>query len=391
MSLMRVILFTETFIPKVDGIVTVIRLLLDHLTERGVETMIVAPDLGDVPPYYNRTRIITPYSIRLKFYDELATGTPTPNIWWHMRRFKPDVAHLFHPAVIGTTGLLLAKAFRIPIVTSFHVDLAAMARYVGIPYLAPVADFGMWLAFKGADYTLAPSRPVQERLLKMGVRKVGLWGRGVDADKFHPRHYDADMRHALSDGHSDAPLLLYVGRLSKEKRLQDLRPVLDQVPGARLAIVGDGPERAALEAVFAGTPARFMGYLTGSDLSRAYASSDLFVFPSEMEAFGLVVVEAMAAGLPVVAARVGGVMDTVQERVTGCTFDPGDVAALIDGVRFVAADADRRRVMGQTARAYAETRSWPSMMEDVYQLYGRLLADRGRGHHNGESATFRVH
>jgi glycosyltransferase involved in cell wall biosynthesis len=388
---MRVILFTETFIPKVDGIVTVIRLLLDHLTERGVETMIVAPDLGNVPPYYNRTRIITPYSIRLKFYDELATGTPTPNVWWHMRRFKPDLAHLFHPAVIGTTGLLLAKAFRIPIVTSFHVDLAAMARYVGIPYLAPIADFGLWLAFKGADYTLAPSRPVQERLLNMGVRKVALWGRGVDSDRFNPRHYDADMRYALTGGAPDGPLMLYVGRLSKEKRLQDLRPVLDQVPGVRLAIVGDGPERAALEAVFAGTSTRFMGYLTGTDLSRAYASSDLFVFPSEMEAFGLVVVEAMSAGLPVVAARVGGVMDTVQEGVTGRTFDPGDIPLLIDGVRDVTASPERRRAMGQAARAYAETRSWPAMMDEVYQLYARLLAGRGRGADNGESAAFRVH
>ena len=205
------------------------------------------------------------------------------------------------------------------------------------------------------------------------MKNVGLWGRGVDAERFNPHYRTLDIRRRLSGGHPDDVILLYVGRLSSEKQLDQIRPVLENVPNTRLALVGNGPARADLEAHFAGLPVQFMGYMQGETLSQAYASADIFVFPSAMETFGLVVTEAMAAGLPVVASRVGGVGDVVQEGVNGYTFEVGDIETMIESVRKIASSREHIAQMGHAARAFAETQTWPAMMDEVIDLYARLI------------------
>jgi glycosyltransferase involved in cell wall biosynthesis len=192
------------------------------------------------------------------------------------------------------------------------------------------------------------------------------------------------MRERLSEGHPDDALLLYVGRLSPEKHLHLLKEVLLRVPGTRLALVGDGPAREDLKAHFAGTPAHFVGYLHGEELSQAYASADLFAFPSSLETFGLVVTEAMAAGIPVVASRVGGIPDVVEEGMTGYTFEIGDADGLVDGVRRLIADRARMKEMGKLARAYAETQTWEHMMDEVIEHYQRIIDKRRAARTRGE-------
>lgn len=368
---MRVAVFTETFLPKVDGIVTVVCLLLDHLNKRGIETVVVAPKMG--VDRYNNTGVIGVPGVTFPLYPELRVGPPTLSTYQQLKAFDPDIAHFIHPVVIGIPGMLMAKRLNIPTVASFHLDFARIVRHYNIGFIEPVTDILTKVVFNAADTTLAPSRLIQDEMLRLGIKDVGLWKRGVDADKFNPRYADTDMRNALSDGHPEDVTMLYVGRLGYEKQLDQLKAVLDQVPGTRLALVGDGPAREHLQAHFADTPTRFMGYLKGEALARAYASADLFVFPSAMETFGLVVVEAMAAGLPVVASRVGGVRDVVAEGETGYTFAVGDVAALVDGVRNTVSDRARMKAMGRAARAFAETQSWDAMMDEVVDLYARLI------------------
>lgn len=376
---MRVALFTDTFLPKVDGITTIICLLLDHLTERGVETIIFSPSTGGPIERYNQTRVITAPSLPFPFYPGLYMALPTRRIFRELRAFNPDVIHFIHPSIFGLVAYAIIRhRTAYPALVSYHIDYGRIAQHYKVgpfnaKFIEPTIEFLTRWIMNRADYNLAPSRYIQQRIREIGVKaEVGLWQRGVDVEKFHPRHASADMRAQLSDGHPDDVLLIYVGRISPEKRLHDLKAVLEQVPGTRLALVGDGPERPALEQMFAGLPVRFMGFMQGEALSQAYASADVFVFPSALESFGLVVVEAMAAGLPVVASRVGGVLDVIDEGRTGYTFAPGDVAGLVEGVRQIASDRACIEEMGRAARAFAETQTWPAMMDEVIEHYERL-------------------
>jgi glycosyltransferase involved in cell wall biosynthesis len=376
---MRVAIFTETFLPKTDGIVRVVCLLLDHLKLRGIEAVVVAPRIGDIHEY-NGFPVLTVPAVTFPLYPELKFGPPTPYTYRDLVAFKPDIAHFIHPVAVGIPGMMMAKVMGIPTLASFHIDIARMANHFGVGFLRGFTDFATRTIFNWADYSLAPSKLIQNEMRAIGIHNVGLWKRGVDAHRFNPSFYSDEMRYRLSDGHPDAPLLLYVGRLSAEKQVGHLRAVLDAIPEARLAIVGDGPERHALEEHFAWRNVHFAGYMQGEQLSQAYASADIFTFPSALETFGLVVVEAMAAGLPVVSSRVGGIPDVVEEGVTGFTFEVGDTDGLIAGVRQILATPERLKQMGQQARAFAETQSWEAMMDEVIAHYERLIA-HAHDHH----------
>lgn len=379
---MRVAIITETFLPKVDGIVKVTCLLLDHLSRRGIEALVIAPRYGD-SRNYNAVPVHSLPSLSFPLYPEARLGFATLSLYRDLAAFSPDVAHLFHPMMTGIPTMAMLKWMDVPTVTSFHLDYARLAHQfklglLDLGFTRPLLDELTRAIFNWADYSLAPSRRVQAQMRELGIARVGLWRRGVDAQSFHPRFRSAAMRHKMSGGRPDDTLLIYVGRLSDEKQIDHLRPVLEQMPNTRLAVVGDGPARRWLEAHFEGLPVKFMGYLRGEALARAYASADIFVFPSRLETFGLVVIEAMAAGLPVVASRVGGVTDIVREGETGYTFDSGDISALAAGLRKIARSRDAMQQMGKQARAYAQTQSWEAMMDEVIEIYAALIADSAR-------------
>lgn len=375
---MRVAIITETFLPKVDGIVKVTCLLLDHLAKRNIEAMVIAPRYGE-NENYNDVPVKSLPSLSFPFYPEARMGFATLSLYRELSQFNPDVAHLFHPMVTGIPTMGMLKWMEVPTVTSFHLDYARMANQfkVGLfdlGFTRPLLEELTKNVFNWADYSLAPSKLIQSQMQELGIENVGLWRRGVDANTFNPRYYTDAMRDEISDGHINDTLLIYVGRLSDEKQIDHIRPALEQVPNTRLIVVGDGPARPYLEQHFAGLPVKFMGYMSGERLSQAYASADIFVFPSRLETFGLVVVEAMAAGLPVVASRVGGVTDVVQEGKNGYTFESGDTAKLVDGIRKIAVSHENIKGMGQYARQYAETQSWDAMMDEVVEIYAELIA-----------------
>lgn len=377
---MRVAIITETFLPKVDGIVKVTCLLLDHLSRRGVEALIIAPRYGD-SRRYNDVPICSLPSLALPLYPEARLGLATLALFRDLAAFNPDVAHLFHPVMTGIPTMGMLKWMGIPTVTSFHLDYARLAKQfriglVDLGFTRPIIDELTKKVFNWSDYSLAPSKLVQSQMRQLGISNVGLWRRGVDAQAFHPGFRSAAMRDEMTGGNRDETVLIYVGRLSHEKQIEHIGPALESLPNTRLVLVGDGPARPDLERAFAGLSVTFMGYLRGERLSQAYASADIFVFPSRLETFGLVVIEAMAAGLPVVAARVGGVSDIVTEGVTGYTFDSGDTRALTEGIAKIAADRDVMRAMGAQARAFAETQSWEAIMDEVIDVYAALIAEK---------------
>jgi len=206
---------------------------------------------------------------------------------------------------------------------------------------------------------------------KLGIKRVRLWPKAVDTERYHPRYASLAMRERLSDGDVDAPLMVYIGRLSHEKRLEWLLPAIQNLPGVRLAFVGSGPADEHLRKRFAGTNTVFTGYLSGDDLAAAYASADVFAFPSDTETLGFVAMEAMASGVPVVAARAGGIPDVVAEGENGLLFTPGNTAELTAKLQQVLFDEAYRQQLADTARASVERWSWRGSTEALVTYYQR--------------------
>jgi glycosyltransferase involved in cell wall biosynthesis len=239
--------------------------------------------------------------------------------------------------------------------------------------LEPLAWWAYKAAYNRADLVLATSHPVRALLEQRGLRRVELWQRGVDTELFAPCRGTREMRARLTGGHPEDKLLLYVGRLSPEKDIEMCRAVLEALPGVRLALVGDGPHRRKLEQHFAGTATFFAGYLRGQEVAAAFASADVFFLPSRTETLGLVLLEAMASGCPVVAAAEGGVVDVVQDGTTGRLFRGADTGGAIAAIRELVDDSDYRARIGAQGRTDTEQWSWAAATHQLEGFYRDLM------------------
>ncbi|HTL88595.1 MAG TPA: glycosyltransferase family 1 protein [Leptolyngbya sp.] len=369
---MRIALFTETFLPKVDGIVTRLKHTVDHLQRQGNQVLVFSPDGGLTE--YKGARIYGVSGFPLPLYPELKLALPRPAIGDELSRFKPDLIHIVNPAVLGLAGLFYSKVLNIPLVASYHTHLPEYLHHYGLGALEGVLWEMLKAGHNQAQINLCTSTAMVQALTARGIERVHLWQRGVDTETFQPHFANLAMRSRLSQGHPESPLLLYVGRLSAEKEIDRIKPVLESIPNARLALVGDGPNRQALEKHFAGTPTNFVGYLGGEELASAFASSDAFVFPSRTETLGLVLLEAMAAGCPVVAARSGGIPDIVEDGVNGYLFDPTEDQGAIVATQFLLSRRDERETLRQNARAEAERWSWSAATKQLERYYEGVLA-----------------
>jgi glycosyltransferase involved in cell wall biosynthesis len=278
-----------------------------------------------------------------------------------------------NPAVVGLSGVYYAKRDNIPLMASYHTHLPEYLKHYGLGALEPVLWNLLKTVHNQAQLNLCTSNAMVAALTAQGIERVDLWQRGVDTETFRPDLARREMRDRLSQGHPDAPLLLYVGRLSAEKEVHRIKAVLQSIPDARLALVGNGPNRAALETHFADTPTHFVGYLHGEELGSAYASADAFIFPSRTETLGLVLLEAMAAGCPVIAANSGGIPDIVTNGVNGFMFDPTDEQGAIVATQQLFSNAADRATLRQNARAEAERWSWSAATTQLTGFYQQVI------------------
>jgi glycosyltransferase involved in cell wall biosynthesis len=368
---MRIALFTETFLPKVDGIVTRLKHTVDYLQRFGDQVLIISPDGGLTE--YKGAQIYGVPGFPLPLYPELKLALPRPSIGQIIEDFQPDLVHVVNPAVLGLAGLFHAKNLKVPLVASYHTHLPKYLEHYGLGMLEGVMWELLKVAHNQAEVNLCTSTAMQQELTTHGIERVKVWQRGVDTELFQPHWVRHEMRSRLTQGHPDSPLLLYVGRLSAEKEIDRIRPVLDAIPNARLALVGDGPYRQELEKHFEGTPTYFVGYLQGEELASAFASSDAFVFPSRTETLGLVLLEAMAAGCPVVAANSGGIPDIVTNGVNGHLFDPRDDNGAIAATQRLLAQRSECETLRQNARQEAEKWGWEAATRQLQAFYRDVL------------------
>ncbi len=372
---MRIAFFTETFLPKVDGIVTRLTKTLPHLVEAGDEVLIFCPE--GAPDSHAGAQVVGVPAMPLPLYPELKLALPRPAVSEALERFRPDLVHVVNPAVLGLGGIWLAKTRNLPLVASYHTHLPKYLEHYGMGMLEPLLWELLKAAHNQAELNLCTSTAMVDELAAKGIEHTALWQRGVDTELFRPELANPAMRERLHGGHSDTGnLLLYIGRLSAEKQIERIRPVLEALPEARLALVGDGPHRQQLERVFEGTATTFVGYLSGDALASAYASGDAFVFPSSTETLGLVLLEAMAAGCPVVGANRGGIPDIVTDGVNGRLYEPDQPSSLITAVQRLLGDQASRGQLRQSARFEAERWGWAGATAQLRGYYRQVLEQR---------------
>ncbi len=356
---------TESFLPRFNGVTGSVCRILEQLAAGGHQALVVAPGPG--PDTYAGARVELVPGFALPFYPSFVLGLPVRRVTALLREFGPDVVHLASPLVLGASGLAAAERLDVPSVAVFQTDIAGFARRYGLRGTDPLVWWWLRRLHGRADRTLAPSTPVLAELERRGVPRLSLWGRGVDRRRFRPAHRSAELRGRLAP---DGEVLVgYVGRLAAEKRPRMLARLAD-LPGTRLVVVGDGPEERRLRRLM--PDAVFTGFRTGTELSRLMASLDVFVHTGADDTFCQTIQEALACGVPVVAAAAGGPLDLVRPGTNGLLYAPDEGDGLRAAVAALAADPALRRRLGRGALASVEGRGWDTVCEELIGHYRQV-------------------
>ena len=380
---MRILFCSDTYPPQVNGVSVVTALSVRGLAARGWTVGVVAPryPVGTTDPFRDdgaapdvEVRIA---SLPLPVYPETRLCAPDfPAVWTAARRFRPDIVHSATEFTLGRIGQLVGRWLEVPLTSSYHTDFAKYVTEYGVPSLAETVSRYIARFHRRSRRTYTPSGPAREYLSSIGVPNVEVWGRGVNLESFAPRRRSASLRCAL--GLEGRFTFLHAGRLAAEKgvdRVVDAFRLTRAALGerVRLVIAGAGPEEAAIRQA-AGEGVHFLGYLDRERaLPELYASCDAFVFASLTETLGLVVLEAMASGLPVIAAPAGGVADHLRHGVNGLAYPGGDVEELAKAMIRLAQQPQLAHRLAEGARATAERLDWERELDRLDASYREVV------------------
>lgn len=326
---MRIMIVTDAWEPQVNGVVRTIKSTRKELQSMGHVVDILSPlEFRTIPcPTYP--------DIRLSLF---ASNKAKKRIG----EFKPDALHIATEGPLGLAARSWAIKHKFPYTTAYHTRFP---EYVHARFRVPLAwtyQYLKWFHGK-AKAVMAPTHVVKSDLNKYGFRNVVIWGRGVELDIFYPRN--------VRKLDTCPPIFLYVGRVAVEKNIEAFLEL--DLPGSKW-VVGEGPALAGLRTKYANV--NFMGVLTQDDLAEVYSSADVFVFPSKTDTFGLVLLEAMACGLPVAAYPVTGPLDVIGDS-SGGSLNTDLKRACIDALEL------RREDAVDHARKY----SWHAATEEFIQ------------------------
>ncbi|WP_375392864.1 glycosyltransferase family 4 protein [uncultured Sphingomonas sp.] len=373
---LRVALFSGNYNYTRDGPTQALNLLVGHLLAQGAAVRVYAPTT-DTPAFAPTGDLVSVPSIAIpgeRGEYRLARGLPRATRR-DLAHFAPKVLHLSAPDFLGFSAVRWARRRNIPCVASLHTRFETYLRYYHVGVLAPVFVGIQRRFYNRVDRVMPPGESMAAVVRGWGVTTpTSIWSRGIDHDRFRPDRRDLGWRRDLGIG-DDEIAIGFLGRLVKEKGLEVFAEVLAELTRRgvphRVLVVGEGPARAWFEAQAAG--AVFAGFQSGDDLGRAVASMDLFFNPSVTETFGNVTLEAMAAGVPVVAARATGAVDLVVPGETGFLVPPRDVAAYADALQRIITDPALRAQMGEAGHRKAAGYRWELVNQKVVDTYLEVM------------------
>jgi len=385
---MRVVYCTDTYLPQVNGVTVVTELSVRGLIARGWEVEVIAPryprQVPGARPHGGANaalaRVHSIPSVAAPRYPELRVALP--DVWTIagvIKRARPDIVHCATEFVIGRLGMWAAERYRVPVVTSYHTNFRQYADAYGLGRLAGGVERYIGSVHRRAWRTFTPSDVARGALARMHVHNVDVWGRGVDLNLFSPTRRSATLRTTL--GVRSAFTYLYVGRLAPEKDvgtvIRAFAKLREQIgpDAAQLVIAGSGPDEIRLRQMApAGTV--FLGNLDrATQLPELYATADAFAFASTTETLGLVVLEAMASGLPVIAVPAGGVGEHLRHGENGIACPAGDADAMSRAMLHLLTESESRDRLAAGALATAQALGWESELDRLDSAYRRICAE----------------
>lgn len=385
---MRVSHFLGSMLPEQDGVSRVAYRMRKILQEKSGTYDFISPILPPEPDADMRPVSSIPFPL---YRDYRLSVCSTRTIRKLLQEIQPDAIHIHSPCTLGRAAVHAAQSLGIPAIATYHTHFPTYCKYYKVKFLAPVIWRYLRSLYNRCDGVIVPSKTTIDDLSSHGIKNLVHIPHGVDTGLFSPDHWSREWResvgvkrrHPGKSGRSRAAkekkIVTFVGRLVWEKNLKLLAEAAKLVAtrdNIQFVIVGDGPARHKFQQMMPN--AYFTGFLGEKDLPVAYASSDIFVFPSLTETFGNVTVEAMASGLPVICASAGGARDLVKDGVNGFlthAHDPRDLAQAIDQLVL---KADLRKKMGQAALEMADQFKWENSIGKYHKLYSKLIRNRSR-------------
>ena len=304
----------------------------------------------------------------------------TSSVRRDLKQFAPNVVHVSSPDIVGHRAVTWARKNKIAVVASVHTRFDTYLSYYHLQALEPLAREVMRRFYHRCEVVLAPAQSTAAILRAQRMnRDIQTWTRGIDREQFNPEQREMAWRRSIGIA-DDEMAIAFLGRIVMEKGLDVFADAIHAFATFglkhRVLVIGEGPARAWFAEQL--PDAIFTGQLTGTDLSRALASADLFLNPSMTEAFGNVTLEAMACGLPVIAADSTGATNLVRYGVTGMLVDGEDPDEFAEALATYGRDPDLRRRHGEAGLAVAKTMDWDTINSAVIRAYRHAIMKRQR-------------
>ncbi len=377
---LRIALFSGNYNYVRDGANQALNRLAGYLLQEGAALRVYSPTVAE-PAFPATGDLIDVPALPMPFGRgeyKLARGLPTA-IRADIAAFAPNCLHVSSPDVLCHRVVTMGRDQGIPVVASVHTLFETYPAYYGLGFMeAPLVAI-LRRFYNRCDALVAPTPEIADRLAGQGItRPVNVWSRGVEHGRFNPARRSNDWRRSL--GFGDEELVIgFLGRLVLEKGLDVFADVCAELRRRdvpfRVLVIGDGPAKDQFATEVPGLI--FAGFQMGDDLGRAVASMDILLNPSVTETFGNVTLEAMAAGVPVVAANATGARTLVADGVTGRLVPPRDIAAYADAIAAFAADPSLRRAAGQAGHQAAKAYEWDAVNQKVVDTYQQVIAGHG--------------
>ncbi|KAB8131770.1 glycosyltransferase family 1 protein [Gracilibacillus oryzae] len=371
---MKIAIFTDTFLPDVNGVAKTLGRLTTYLDSSNHHYIVISPkqtrNESATDQIYPQSSF--PFPLYKECRISLPKKTEIKNL---LLSFEPDIIHVATPFSIGLCGLQLAKKLNIPLVGSYHTDFDHYLHYYHLSLLSrPLWRYMEWF-HQSMSRIFVPSAHTFSQLQKRDFHNIQIWKRGVDTTVFHPHYNHSEIRKKYNI--KQKYILSYVGRLAPEKNIETLAYLFKNLPEQlnrqiHWSIIGDGPSKQYLEEHKTAN-VTITGFLSQKEVAPFLASSDLFVFPSESETFGNVVLEALACGTPVAGANAGGVKTIIQEGFTGMLCRQGKKDDYINAIASILENSIWRQQLEENAVRYAQKQRWEDQFEDLLTGYQEVI------------------